>query len=69
MMSANRASQSPLNSTVAERLLAHARLCEHAAHECWNENTAETLRHMARECIRAAAQVATQGEAEPRQPH
>jgi hypothetical protein len=68
-MCANRASQSPLNSTVAARLLAHARLCEHAAQECWNEKTAEKLRRMARACIRAAAQVAAQGDAEPRQPH
>ncbi len=34
--------------------MAHARLCEHAAQECWNEQTAEKLKRMARECLRAA---------------
>ena len=69
-MSTNRASPSPLSSAaVAERLLAHARLCEHAAQECWNEQTAEKLRDMARECIRAAAQVAPKHETEPWRPH
>jgi hypothetical protein len=45
-------------TAIAERLLAHARLCEHIACECWNEGTAEKLRRMARDCAQVAAQIA-----------
>ena len=45
-------------TAIAERLLAHARLCEQIARECWNEDTAEKLRRMARDCSLAAAQIA-----------
>lgn len=49
----------PLNSSpVAERLLAHARLCEQIAQGCWNEETAEELKRIAQDCTRAAAQLA-----------
>jgi len=53
-MSANR---KPLSnsSPVAERLLAHARLCEQIAQGCWSEATAAELKRIARECTRAAA--------------
>jgi hypothetical protein len=45
-------------SAIAQRLRAHARLCEQIARECCNEVTAEKLKRMAQECTRAAAQVA-----------
>jgi hypothetical protein len=45
-------------AAIAERLLAHARLCEQIACECWNEDTAEKLRRMARDCTLAAGQIA-----------
>ena len=48
----------PHSSPVAERLLAHARLCEQIAQACWNEETAEKLKRMARECTEAAQQMA-----------
>ena len=48
----------PKASAIAQRLLAHARLCEQIALECCNEATAEKLKRMARECTRAAAQMA-----------
>jgi len=47
----------PKVTAIAERLLAHARLCEQIARGCWNEDTAETLRRMARDCSLAAAQM------------
>ena len=56
-MLTNHAQPARNSSAVAERLLAHARLCEHAAQECWNAETAANLRRMARDCTRAAAQV------------
>lgn len=42
-------------SQLAERLLAHARLCRQIARECWNEETAAELEKIADECDRAAA--------------
>lgn len=45
-------------SAIAQRLRAHARLCEQIARECWNEVTAEKLKRMAQECSRTAAKVA-----------
>jgi hypothetical protein len=56
-MSANRAHLSN-SSAVAERLLAHARLCEQVALGCGDADTAQELKRMARECARTAAQVA-----------
>jgi hypothetical protein len=47
----------PNSSAVAERLLAHARLCEQIAQRCWNEATAEELMRMAQECTHTAAQM------------
>ena len=41
-------------SKIAERLLAHARLCRQIARESWNEDTAYKLAEMAEECTRAA---------------
>ena len=49
----------PQPSTVAQRLLAHARLCREIAHATLNEETACKLERMAEDCIRAA------GDAEP----
>ncbi len=57
----------PRASAIAQRLLAHARLCEQIALECCNEATAEKLKHMAQECTRAAAQVAPGRDSAPTQ--
>jgi hypothetical protein len=43
---------------IAERLLAHARLCRQVALECWNEDAASKLLRLADECTRAAEQAA-----------
>lgn len=43
---------------IAERLIAHARLCRHIAEESWNEDTARQLDTLALECERAAAELA-----------
>jgi hypothetical protein len=43
-------------STIAERLLAHAKLCRQIASECWNEEMAQKLEQLAQDCLRAAAQ-------------
>ncbi len=51
----------PKDEAIAERLLAHARLCEQIAHECLNEETAYQLRRMAQDCAQAAAQLAPRG--------
>ena len=59
----------PNSATIAERLLAHSRLCEQIARECWSDETAEKLRQMARDCARAAAEIATLGAPEPRTRH
>lgn len=40
---------------VAERLLAHAKLCRHIAEQSWNEETARKLDALAEECTQAAA--------------
>jgi len=58
-MSSNRVSQPvPNTSLVAERLLAHARLCEQIAQASRNAETAEKLKRIAGECTRAAARMA-----------
>ena len=65
-MSTDRAYHFPLTSlAVAQRLLAHAQLCEQIARECWNEETAEKLRRMARDCVRTAAEVAPKPGTKP----
>jgi len=46
------------SSPVAERLLAHARLCEQIAQGCWHAATAEELKRIAQDCARTAAQLA-----------
>ncbi len=56
-------------SAIAERLLAHARLCEEIARECWNEETAEKLRRMANECASTAAEIAPLRETKSSLPH
>ncbi len=52
-------SSAPNFSAIAERLLAHARLCEQIVRESQNQETAQKLRRMARECTDAAAQIAS----------
>lgn len=49
----------PKSSKMAERLLAHARLCRHIAEQSWNEETAHKLDTLAQECVRAAAELET----------
>jgi hypothetical protein len=41
-------------STIAQRLLAHARLCREIARASWNEESAQRLERLAEDCIRAA---------------
>lgn len=41
--------------TIAERLLAYARLCREIAGESWNEHTAQQLEQLAAECDRTAS--------------
>ncbi len=50
-------SSAPNFSAIAERLLAHARLCEDVADECRNDEIADKLRGMAQDCARTAAQI------------
>jgi uncharacterized alpha-E superfamily protein len=45
-------------SAIAQRLRAHARLCEQIAQETQSEETAATLKRMADDCTRVAAQIA-----------
>jgi hypothetical protein len=52
---------SPRFSAIAERLLAHARLCEEIAQECRNQETARKLRRLARECTQTAAEIESSG--------
>ena len=52
----------PDASAGAERLLAHARLCEQVAQDCRNEAMAAELRRMARDCAEAAARMVSAGE-------
>jgi hypothetical protein len=42
-------------SKIAERLLAHARLCRNIADSSWNEEMAGKLEQLADECVRATA--------------
>jgi hypothetical protein len=42
------------SSKLAERLLAHARLCRQIADASWSETTAAELERLAAECERAA---------------
>ena len=41
-------------STISERLLAHARLCQEIADATLNEETAYKLERLAQDCIQAA---------------
>jgi hypothetical protein len=45
------------SSKIAERLLAHARLCRQIADASWNEETGEKLAQLADECVRTAAKI------------
>jgi len=44
----------PNASKIAERLLAHARLCRQIAEATWSEEVAQKLGRLADECTRAA---------------
>jgi hypothetical protein len=59
----------PKVEAIADRLLAHARLCEQIARECLNPDTALKLRRMAQDCAQAAAQLTPVVEAPPRTRH
>jgi hypothetical protein len=62
--------QSPLKgAAIAQRLLAHAHLCEQIARECCNEAIAVKLMRMAQECSRAATQVAPECDSAPPSRH
>ena len=50
-------------STIAERLLAHARICRNIANATLNEETASKLERLAMDCIQAAR------DAEPESQH
>ncbi len=45
------------SAAIAQRLRAHARLCEQVARESWSEDTAAMLKGVADDCHRAAAQI------------
>jgi hypothetical protein len=47
----------PQSAKIAERLLAHARLCRQIASASWNEETAKKLAQLADDCARAAANI------------
>lgn len=47
---------------IAERLLAHARLCRQIAEATWSEEVAQKLGRLADECTQAAAEVCRDGE-------
>lgn len=42
---------------VAERLIAHARLCRQIAKQSWSEDAALKLEKLADECLSAAAEI------------
>jgi hypothetical protein len=44
----------PSSATIAERLRAHARLCQHIAELSWSEETAAKLGRLAEDCTKAA---------------
>lgn len=56
--------QSPVSnsSKIAERLLAHARLCRQIAEETWSEEVAQKLGRLANECARAAADITSEAQ-------
>lgn len=49
-----RKSLPPSSATIAERLRAHARLCQHIAEQSWSEETAAKLGRLAEDCAQAA---------------
>jgi histone H3/H4 len=48
------------SSKIAERLLAHARLCRQIAEQSWSEDAAARLERLADECTSAAANLAVE---------
>jgi hypothetical protein len=63
------AQPAPSSAAIAQRLLAHARLCVEIAQGCWNDETAARLRAMARECTLAAAQMQAGRDTGPQPVH
>jgi len=62
-MASNLAPHSPQKAVViAQRLRAHARLCEQVAHESWNKDTAAAFRRMAADCTRMAKRIAREAD-------
>ena len=58
-MASNLAPHAPQNAVlIAQRLRAHARLCEQVAHESWNKDNAAAFRRMAADCTRMAKRIA-----------
>jgi hypothetical protein len=53
------------SSKIAQRLLAHARLCRQIAEVSWSEDVAAQLGQLADDCTRAAAAVASENPARP----
>jgi len=51
-----------LDERLAERLRAHARICETIASLCWSEDVAGKFETMAKKCNDAAAATATTGK-------
>ncbi|HEY4140069.1 MAG TPA: hypothetical protein VGM57_01575 [Pseudolabrys sp.] len=49
----------PHSAKVAERLLAHAKLCREIAARSWNEDSARKLEELADACTRAAGSTFT----------
>lgn len=43
------------DAKIAERLVAHARLCRQLAEQSWSENAAKTMHRLAEECLDAVA--------------
>jgi hypothetical protein len=44
-------------SAIAQRLLAHAKLCRQIAGECWDKEMARKLEQLAQDCLDAAGQL------------
>lgn len=68
-MSAHRLEPTAKASAIAERLLAHAKLCDEIARECGSKGTAVKLQRMARDCAQTAAKIALLREAKPATRH
>ena len=68
-MSAHHVEPTAKATAIAERLLAHAKLCDEIARECGNKDIAVKLRRMARDCAQTAAKIAHLRAARPATRH